>query len=293
MEANRVDHLLLHFFVIVVGLTAILGKLIELPADQLVAWRTLAAAVVMGLVFYRVRFFRQPRKVILSYLGAGGVLGLHWLALYGAIKVSNVTVAVAGLSSAALFTALVEPVITGRRHSKLEVAIGGVVMIGLGLIVGFASEFGLGLVLGVTSALLAAIFPSMNKRFVDQGGNPLVITFHEMVGAFVVCAAVVLGRGEPVHMPTASDWLWLGVLVVLCTVFAFWMHTWLLRRMSAYTAALALSFEPVYAMVLAALFFGEHKMFSPWFYLGVVIIVLANWCYPVARKRQAMRQSAE
>ena len=44
------DYLLLHLVILAWGFTAILGKLIELPAVDVVLWRTLISAVGFGLL---------------------------------------------------------------------------------------------------------------------------------------------------------------------------------------------------------------------------------------------------
>ena len=45
-----------------------------------------------------------------------------------------------------------------------------------------------------------------------------------------------------------------------------------LRHLSAFTAQLSVEPEPIYAIVLAAVIFGEQQELSPKSYLGVAII---------------------
>ena len=47
------DFLELHFVIFLWGFTAILGKLISIPAVELVAVRTLITALALGLIIYR------------------------------------------------------------------------------------------------------------------------------------------------------------------------------------------------------------------------------------------------
>jgi drug/metabolite transporter (DMT)-like permease len=108
-----------------------------------------------------------------------------------------------------------------------------------------------------------------------------------MAGA--CCAALLLypllGGGVPLLAWQGLDWLWLLILALVCTVFAFGFHIHLLRRMSAYTANLAMNFEPIYGILAAALLFGEHKQVHPLFYAGLATILAANILHPFCLRR--------
>ena len=46
-----------------------------------------------------------------------------------------------------------------------------------------------------------------------------------------------------------------------------------MKNLTAFTTAVAINLEPVYAIVLAALIFGEEERMNGGFYLGASIIV--------------------
>ena len=86
---------------------------------------------------------------------------------------------------------------------------------------------------------------------------------------------------------TQSDWMYLTILALACTAYPFIKSVELLKRLTPFSVMLAINLEPVYGILLAALFFGASESMSPQFYLGVVIIlgtVLANGAIK-ARKR--------
>src|SRR3546814_12667259 len=73
-------------------------------------------------------------------------------------------------------TALLEPWLAGRRFSWRDVLLGIAVLPGVALVVGgVPDDMHLGIAVGALSALLVAIFGSLNKRFVERG-EPLAIT---------------------------------------------------------------------------------------------------------------------
>ena len=231
------------------------------------------------------------RSDTLKALGAGIILGAHWMAFFGSIQLSSVSICLAGMATTSFFTALTEPLINKSRLRWSDLVLGIMVIPGLLLIVGYSGHQWLGLVCALASAFLAAIFPVMNRRLTLRGIPPTTLTFYEMIGAFATCALASLFMGESpaAFWPSASDFLWLLVLAGLCTSFAFSFHIRLLRHFTAFAANLAINFEPVYGILLAALIFAEHKQLHPSFYLGSLTIIMANVLHAVLKRRGGKR----
>ncbi|MCW1885660.1 DMT family transporter [Luteolibacter flavescens] len=291
-------YLQLHLLVLLLATTAILGELISLPAATLVIWRTLFAAVGaaawVGLV--RRRPLWPGRRAALAFLGIGFIVGLHWICFFGAIKLSNISVCLAGMATISLFTAFTEPFLEKRRVRPFEVLLGLLVVAGIGLVAGFVGrEHLLGLGVALISAFLASVFPVLNRRFVTGGSDPTTMVAWEMVGAFT--AGLVLfpftSGGVSLFAWQGYDWLWLLLLAWVCTIFAHGFHITLLRHLSAYTMNLAFNFEPLYGIIAAALFFGEHKGLHPLFYAGMATILLANLLHPLIVHRLRKRLPPE
>ncbi len=229
------------------------------------------------------------RREVAKLLGVGALIGLHWLCLFGAVKIANVSIALAGLATMSLFTAFVEPLFTRRRILPFEVFISMVVVVGVCLIAGAEKGHALGLSLALISALLAAVFLVLNRMIIVKGGDPMVMVSWEMTAAAALCLAAV-PVFDPAGLPAlaiygAWDWLWIAILAVVCTVFAQDLTNRLLRTISAYKMNLVANFEPVYGIIAAAVIFGEHQNLRPAFYLGALTIVLANFLHPLLQKR--------
>ena len=64
------------------------------------------------------------------------------------------------------------------------------------------------------------------------------------------------------------------ILSLVCTVFTWILSLQALRKVSAYTMALALNLEPVYGIILAIIFAGEGKLMNKGFITGAVIILI-------------------
>lgn len=273
--------------------TTILGRLASVSAPVLVTWRCLLAFLGAFAVASLARDGRLwPGRVrIAKLLGVGVIIGVHWLCLFGAVKLANVSIALAGLATLSLFTAFTEPLLMRRRVRPFEVILGLLVLAGIGLIAGAETDHLLGLGVALLSALLAAVFSVLNRIIVIEGTDPMVMVGWEMLSAAAICfLAVPLidpAGFSGLIISNVWDWAWILILAFVCTVFAQWLTNRLLLRISAYDLNLVANFEPVYGIIAAALIFREHAGLTPGFYVGASTIVLANFLHPWLRKRFA------
>lgn len=286
---NTRAQLQIHFCVLLWGFTAILGKLISLPALGLVVWRMLLVSAVL-IVLPRVwrGLLGLPVRTRWVYAGIGVLVALHWLTFYGAIKLANASVAVTCIALAPVFLALVEPLITAKRFEPRELALGIAVVPGVALVVGgVPAGMRLGVLVGVISALLVAMFGSLNKRFIERT-DALTVTALELGAGtlFLIAAGVLMpGLGDPLPLPDARDLGLLALLAFACTLLPFALSLVALRHLSAYSAQLAINLEPVYAIVLAIPLLGEQRELSAQFYLGVAIVLLAVIVHPFLQRK--------
>ena len=177
---------------------------------------------------------------------------------------------------APLIMAVVEPWITRKRFDPRELLIGVAAMPGVMLVVGGTPDgMRLGLAVGVLSAFLVAVFGSLNKRYIEPG-EPLAVTGLELAAgtAFLTLLALaVRRRGDRLAAARCARRGLLLVLSLGCTLFPFALSLAALRNLSAFTAQLAVSLEPVYAVVLAILLLGEQRELGLQFYAGLAIIL--------------------
>ncbi|MEM9587238.1 MAG: DMT family transporter, partial [Planctomycetota bacterium] len=108
--------------------------------------------------------------------------------------------------------------------------------------------------------------------------EPRVIVFYEMLGACGTCALAIpllnawQGGGQIDLWLSGSDWLWMTVMVVVCTIVAYQQYVELLKRLPVFTINFANNLEPVYGIVLALILLGESERLSPGFYVGSAAI---------------------
>jgi drug/metabolite transporter (DMT)-like permease len=277
----------LHITVVVWGFTGILGALISVNEYQLVWYRVLIAALSLGL-FCAVKkiSLKADLKSTLKLLATGLLLGLHWILFFGSIKASNISIAMVCLSSLTLFTSILEPVFNRVKIAKLEVIIGIVIIFGIYLIFQFEGKYTTGIVMGLASSLVASVFTIINGKQI-KNRSAIVISFYELVGAFLGVSVYLLfknGLQQNFYLP-ASDVFYLLILGTVCTSIAYVYGVQVMQHLSAFRVVLITNLEPVYAIIMALLFFGKTEHMSSQFYLGALIVLGAIFIYPVIKRK--------
>jgi drug/metabolite transporter (DMT)-like permease len=286
----RVAQFQIHFCVLLWGFTAVLGKMISLPALSLVRWRMLIVAAALLLVPKVWRGLRAiTPRLLLAYAVIGFFVAMHWLLFYASVKLANASIGATCIAIAPVFLAVIEPWVARRKFRWHELWIGIGVVPGVALVVGgIPDDMRLGVLVGVVSAFFCAVFGALNKRFVDRA-DPFTVTAIELgTGALVLwlIASIVPHEGSVFDLPNAHDAFFLFVLAIVCTLVPFTLSLVALRHLSAFAVELAVNLEPVYAILLAIPLFGEQRDLDAMFYLGVAIIIGAVLVHPVLERKR-------
>ncbi|TAH01361.1 MAG: DMT family transporter [Sphingobacteriales bacterium] len=287
MSSLKKSIITLHITVFIWGFTGILGALISVNEYQLVWYRVLIAAVSLGLfcVIKKISL-KADLNSILKLLATGLLLGLHWILFFGAIKASNVSITMVCLSSLTLFAAILEPIFNRVKISKLEVLIGIIIIYGIYLIFQFEGKYTTGIILGLSSAFVATLFTIINGKQI-KNRSALIISFYELVGAFLGVSVYLLfksGMQQNLNLPI-SDMFYLFVLGTVCTSVAYVYGVGVMQHLSAFRVMLITNLEPVYAIIMALIFFGKTEQMSNQFYVGALIILTAIFSFPIIKQR--------
>mgnify|MGYP000173834971 CR=1 FL=1 len=298
LTEERRAYLELHIAVLLFGLTAILGDLIQLTALVLVWWRVLLTSGSL-LPFVKVRqlYTDLGAGLFWRFAGIGVLVALHWVTFYGAIKLSNASICLVCMATTSFFTSFLEPLIVKRPFRWYELLLGILIIPGMALVVtNIRTDMMWGVVAGLASAFLAATFATFNKKYLAQH-HPPRITFLELSSAwvflsFVLGGMLMAGTDVGALWPASSqDWVYMLILAFLCTNLAYTLSLRALRHLSAFASNLTINLEPVYGIVLAWLLLNEQEELSPGFYWGVVVILLTVFSYPVIRRRMRRSES--
>jgi drug/metabolite transporter (DMT)-like permease len=291
-------YLQMHFAIFLWGFTGILGKLISLQEFPLVWWRILLTVITLGVFLkWKGELEPPPWKEMKKIAFVGGTIALHWVAFYGSIKYSNVSIALSALASTALFTAILDPLLNRRKPKASELVLGLFTIFGIYLIFRFQQLYTVGISLGLISAVLGAYFTIQTKGLLENHG-PRNLLFYELIGGLATLTLLaplyLYLFPSPTLLPTASDSGYLAVLAVVCTVYAMQLSYQALKQVSPFVMNLSVNLEPIYSIILAAIIFHEHEELNLGFYAGAGVIiasVAANGLIHMQKKRRAKKEA--
>ena len=295
-KAGTRDYLLLHICILFWGFTSVLGVLGALEAPYLVFYRSLLSFFsLMLLMRFKGISLKFPASSASWLLLAGFLTAFHWITFFAAARMSNVSTCLAGMSTTALWTSLLEPVLTGKKFQRSELLLALLVSSGLVLI--FWSDFSLanGLLVSIISAISCSIFTIINRNLVAKHSS-YSITSWEMGIAFLSTAASLPLLSQFKIIPSAippvpAGWDWLNILFLawVCTVFAYTVSVELMKRLTAFAVTLTVNLEPVYGILLGLLIFGKKEEMHPLFYVGLLLILGGVFMFPwlEARSRKS------
>ena len=267
----------LRFIVFIWGFTAVLGDLITIEAVPLVWHRMLLGSLfVLIYIIYNKGMLKVSLRSLIKFAFVGLLIALHWLAFFSAVKVSNVSITLAMMSTGAFFASFLEPIFFKRKIIAYEVIFGLIVIIGLYIIFKVESEYLSGILLALLASFLGALFSIFNGMMV-KSHNATVISFYELLFGVVFITLYILftdGFDNTFFNLSGSDWTYLIILASICTAYAFIASVHVMKWISPYTVMLTTNMEPVYGILLALLILGEKEYMSPTFYLGAIIILI-------------------
>ena len=272
-------YLLLHFAVLIAGFTGILGKVITLNEGLLVWYRVLFASI---LLFFIVKVILKKSRIhfreIIEIVKVGLLLTLHWVFFYGSIKYSNVSIGVVCYGLCGFFTSIFKPLIDKKKIRFSELMLSVLSVLGIGLIFHFDAAYRTGIVLGVISASLGALYTIFNARIVRKYDN-LTINYYQMLGGTVGLGVLLpfYLHFFPVErfLPAMNDIFYLSLLALFCTVGLYFALVEAMKKIPVFTINLSFNLEPIYAILLAFLFFNESKEVNFSFYIGLAIIIIS------------------
>ncbi|GAA4447374.1 DMT family transporter [Nibrella saemangeumensis] len=270
------SYLVLHIAVILAGFTGVFGKLISLNEGLLVWYRVFFSAVwlffILKLVNVNTLIDRQE-KVDVAKVGL--FITIHWLFFYASIKYANISIGVVCYCLTSFFTAIFSGFIK-KKFVASELLLSLLTLFGIGLIFHFDATYQVGIALGTISSAFAALYTLYNERLVQRYDSK-VINYYQMIGG-----TVGLGVLLPAYLyifpatsllPGLKDLVYLLLLSLFCTVGLYVLFAESLKRIPAFTVNLSFNLEPIYAIIMAFLFFGESKTVNASFYLGLFFVM--------------------
>jgi drug/metabolite transporter (DMT)-like permease len=256
------------------GMAGVLGTLSTLPSPLIVFGRVFFAGLVLLPLCLSQRLSLQPRRPRDGFflVGLGVLLAIHWTTFFQSIAVSNVAVGLLSFSSFPLFTAALEPLLLRQRPSRIQVLAALLILPGIYLLVPsftLQNQTTLGVFWGVLSGATFALLSVANRGLGQHYPSQIISLYQDGVATLVLLPALFL-------VPTAAMWtphalFILLLLGVFCTALAHTLFISSLRHITAQSASLLASLEPVWGIIFGILLLQQIP--TPITLLGGVLIL--------------------
>lgn len=262
----------------------------EVGVAPAVALRFLVAATALGVICL-VRRERMPRG---RGLAIAALLGCSQAAVIGletwGVHLTSATNAGLLISLALIFTPLLDSVaaLSWLPRSYFVAAVAAVV--GVALLVSGAG-FRLptaGDALVIAAAVVRAFHVTASARLTrGRDDSTLAVVCVQLVVCALASSAVA-GVDLPLAVGrlTASGWFDVLFLGLMCSVFAFVVQLWAVRRTSATRASILMGTEPVWALAVGVVIGGE-ALGLPGFAGGALIIAASYAGQTMERRHRA------
>ncbi|MGF7454161.1 DMT family transporter [Pasteurella bettyae] len=247
-----------HCTAVLFGLTGVLGAIIQSSSEVLVFGRVLIAFVALSLFLLvkSQRIIKLSTKDMLIQVILGTMLISHWITFYIAIKVGGVAVGTLGFASFPAFVALFEVLILKESIKRREIILLMAITLGLALITPkyeFSNQATQGLLWGIFSGAIYGALAIFNRYNAEKLSGTQASWWQYLAGALVLTPYCL----TELPKVTAIDWFWIGCLGLLCTSLAYTIFISSLNIIKARTAAMIISLEPVYAILIAWLWLDQ------------------------------------
>lgn len=187
------------------------------------------------------------------------------------------------ISLCLIMTPFFEWIFLKNKPSTLVFACAFISLIGTYLLVmpnGFQTQlsFRLGDALVLIAAMCRALLMVFTKkRLINNNVSAINITAVQSLVVFL-CSSLLFVLSQtinhkPMSLPTASTfWLATIYLVLLCTVFAFFVQNWAIKIASPSRASLLMGTEPLFGALFAVFLFGDTISVFAWFGGGLIVL---------------------
>lgn len=277
VNEKRKGLLYVHGAILMFGGTGLFARIIQLPATDIIAWRSIMAALVLLCLLLALQGPIRLRsgKDTLTMLGIGVLLGIHWITYFKSMQVAGVAVGMLALYTSPIITVFLEPLFHGQKPHFSDVVCAFLVFVGVLLLVpafSLDNDITQGVLWGVLSAVFFALRNVMQRHFLQGYRGDTSMLYQ---GAVAAAVAFPLLQVHPSIIPAASWWQ-LALLAIVFTAIPHSLFAGSLRYLKAKSVGLIGCLQPVYGTLFAFLILHEQPSVLT-LVGGALIVGTAAW----------------
>lgn len=254
-----------------IGTSGALGRYVDLSVPVTIAVRAIVAFFLLFMYCKWKGISFDVRKKDRFFIFLGGVLmGLHWITYFYALQWSSVAIGMLSLFTYPVITSFLEPLLLKTKFQQVHLLLGALLLLGIYFLVpdfNFDNSASMAVVIGVVSATCYALRNLLMKSKVATYDGSMLMCYQAGITGFLLIPALFFTNMDVV----LGQWQALLALALLTTAIGHTLFLKSFKHFSITTASILSSVQPVYGILLGALFLSEIPTWSTIF--GGLLIV--------------------
>lgn len=258
---------------LLVSTSGVLGRAVTLLPVVTIGWRALLA---VGFLFIFLKWKRISLKIDredrFKVILGGILMGIHWVAYFKALQLSNVAIGMLTIFTYPALTSILEPLLLKLPFQKIHLFLGLLVLAGIAFLIpdlDFENEYTQAVAFGLGSALAYALRNILMKKQVEKYHGSLLMTYQALIVGITLIPLSFQTSVEALQ----ENLVWLLALALLTTALGHTLFLLTFRHFSITTASIISSVQPVYGIALGILLLREMPQWST--IIGGVLIISA------------------
>lgn len=258
MKNNHIKHLIeINVAMLFIATSGALGRYVQLPVSVTIGIRAILAFVVLFLFCKWKGFSFKISKSDAPVIFISGLLmGIHWVAYFYALKLSNVAIGMLSIFTYPVITAFLEPILLKTKFQLVHLLLAFLVLTGIYFLspsLDFENSYTLAISLGVFSAFAYALRNIILKKKVNKYNGSILMTYQTaIVGVLLFPFLFTI---EPILI--VEQWKALIALAVLTTAIGHTLFLMTFKHFNITTVSILSSVQPVYGIIIGAIFLSE------------------------------------
>ena len=188
-------------------------------------------------------------------------MGLHWIFYFYSLRLSNVAIGMLSLFTYPIITSFLEPLILKTKLQRIHLLLGLLVLGGIYFLVpdfNMKNDYALAVLLGFFSAVFYALRNILLKSKVGNYNGSVLMTYQVAIIGILLLPALYWTDVEMI----ISQWKGLLALALFTTAIGHTLFLRSFKHFSITTASIISSVQPVYGIIIGALFLSEIPSWS-------------------------------
>ncbi len=281
----------LNLAMLLISTSGVLGRSIDLWPPVTIGFRAILAALLLYafLRWKKIKLLIHSKDRLTILLG-GILMGLHWVAYFQALRLSNVAIGMLTIYTYPTFTSILEPLVLKSKFQKIHLLLGLLVLVGISFLIpafDFENEYTQAVGFGLLSAVAYALRNILMKKQVENYHGSLLMWYQMIIIGFLL-----IPFGLSANLNEVFEELpFILLLALVTTAIGHTLFLMTFKHFNITTASIISSTQPIYGILIGMMFLGEYPQWKT--VLGGALILSAVVVESLREMRKAKAASLE